>query len=164
MAHSYHHAVSSAKRFGGDPDEYLALHNFLDSSKATWGDQRHRAALHHNFGIFVAEEVVGRQEEVRLLREALAKVPRWIQRLCGVREPVDRPVTLTLRNGRQIPIRLLAEQHVIEDCGFIPSLQEYLAEMPRKPWMYRGAAKLSVILDQNMPLPELHAPSPCPDA
>jgi len=33
MAHSYHHAVSSARKWGGTPDDYIALHTWFDSSK-----------------------------------------------------------------------------------------------------------------------------------
>lgn len=159
MAHSYHHAVSSAKRYGGEPDDYLALHNFLDSSKSAWADQRHRAVLHHNFGIFVTEQVFGLKEEVRLLRKALDRVPGWLQRLLDIRAPQETPVTLTLYNGKQVPIRLVAEQHVIEDCGFIPSLEQYLGEMPRQKWMYRGAMPISRILERaDAVLPELSNP------
>lgn len=153
MAHSYHHAVSSAKRFGGDPDEYLELHSFMDSSKAAWADQRHRALLHQSFGIYLTEELFGLREEVRLLRRALALVPRWLLAVLRVRVPVSRPVTLTLRTGRHVPLRLIAEQHVIEDCGFIPSVADYLGEMPKQPWMYRGASPLSKLLADNAPLP-----------
>ena len=30
MAHSYQHAVSSARRFGGQPSDYQAIHDWLD--------------------------------------------------------------------------------------------------------------------------------------
>jgi hypothetical protein len=158
MAHSYHHAVSSAKRFGGDADEYLELHSFMDSSKAAWGDQRHRAVLHQSFGIYLTEQVFGLREEVRILRALLDRVPRWLLRLLRVRVPESTPVTLTLRSGRQVPIRLLAEQHVIEDCGFIPTLEQYLGEMPRQKWMYRGASPLSKLIEANQPMPDLVDP------
>ncbi len=77
MAHPYHHAVTSARRHGGSPDDYLALHNFLDSSKSAWADHRHRAVLHHSYGVFITEQVFGLKEEVRLLRQALDRVPGW---------------------------------------------------------------------------------------
>lgn len=155
MAHSYHHAVSSARRFGGDADEYLELHSFMDSSKAAWGDQRHRAILHNSFGIYLTEEIFGLREEVRILRGLLNRVPRWILALLRVRVPESTPVTLTLRKGKQVPIRIIAEQHVIEDCGFIPTLADYLSEMPRQKWMYRGASPLSRLIDEGKPMPEL---------
>lgn len=162
MAHSYHHAVSSARRFGGEIEDTLPLHNWFDSSKSAWADQRHRAVLHTSFGIFLAEQYFGTREEVRQLRKAIDRVPRWLQRLLGMKVPTETPVTIPLSNGKHMPIRLIAEQHVIEDCGFIPTLEDYLGEMPKQPWMNRGAMKLSKILDDpNAPAPDL-TPTPVP--
>jgi hypothetical protein len=59
MAHPYHHAVSSAKKFGGEPDEYIRLHEWLDGSKAHMVDFRHRALRHHSEGIFMLEALFG---------------------------------------------------------------------------------------------------------
>jgi hypothetical protein len=59
MAHPYHHAVSSAKKFGGEPDEYLPIHQFLDASKQHMADFRHRALRHHSEGIFLLETFFG---------------------------------------------------------------------------------------------------------
>lgn len=53
------HAKSSAKKFGGQPDDYQDIHDFMDSSKAHLADHRHRALLHSSFGCFVAEKVFG---------------------------------------------------------------------------------------------------------
>jgi hypothetical protein len=52
MAHPYHHAVRSARLFGGKPEDYLAIHNWFDESKAHLADFRHRALRHHSEGIF----------------------------------------------------------------------------------------------------------------
>jgi hypothetical protein len=158
MAHSHYHAVSSARRYGGVAEDYLPLHNFLDSSKASWADQRHRAVLHHAFGVFVAEQVIGQQEEVRLLRAALARVPRWAQRLLGLRIPATTPVTLEVTGGKQVPIRLVAEQHIIEDCGFVPSVEDYLQAVPREKWITRGAMRLSAVLADPDAAPPALAP------
>ncbi|WP_408734960.1 MULTISPECIES: DUF6915 family protein [Acidiphilium] len=38
VAHPYHHAVSSARQWGSAPDDYQAIHDFLDSSKAAVAD------------------------------------------------------------------------------------------------------------------------------
>ena len=59
MAHPLKHAESSAKKFGGRPSDYLAIHNWSDESKAYLGDFRHRALRHHSLGIFLAEQVFG---------------------------------------------------------------------------------------------------------
>lgn len=42
----YHHALVSARLFGGEPDTYLPVHTAFDMSKMALGDMRHRAALH----------------------------------------------------------------------------------------------------------------------
>jgi hypothetical protein len=54
MAHPLKHAESSARKFGGKASDYLAIHNWFDASKAHASDLRHRAALHHSFGIFLS--------------------------------------------------------------------------------------------------------------
>ncbi len=59
MAHSFHHAVSSARKFGGKPDDYLAIHTWFDQSKMIIADYRHRALRHHAEGIFMAETIFG---------------------------------------------------------------------------------------------------------
>jgi len=53
------HALNSAKKFGGQPSDYLPLHDFLDSSKSSHGTNRHRIVLHSSFGVFVLEKVFG---------------------------------------------------------------------------------------------------------
>lgn len=60
MSHAIYHAQSSARRFGGLPEDYLAIHEWFDASKAFIADARHRALRHHAQGIFWCEEVFGR--------------------------------------------------------------------------------------------------------
>ena len=57
--HPYHHAVSSAKKWGGSPDDYLPIHDWFDASKAYYADWRHRALRHHAEGIFMCERLFG---------------------------------------------------------------------------------------------------------
>ena len=59
MAHPMRHAQSSAKKFGGRPEDYLAIHMWFDESKAFLADLRHRALRHHAEGIFAAEKLFG---------------------------------------------------------------------------------------------------------
>ena len=81
MAHPYHHAVSSSKKHGGVPEDYLALHDWFDQTKAHLPDARHRAILHSSFGIFLCEQVfgatitnsIGQQIPVRVLGEQHVK-------------------------------------------------------------------------------------------
>lgn len=59
MTHPIYHAESSARLFGGSPEDYMAVHRFLDSSKDHFADFRHRAVYHHSHGIFIAEQQLG---------------------------------------------------------------------------------------------------------
>jgi len=111
----WHHALSSAAKHGGKPEDYLPVHHFLDASKAHFGDFRHRALRHHTEGIFLAERVLG--------------------------------VTLTNSAGRVIPTRFIGEQHVKEDLGRIPSLQDWLQHLQPEPWMMKAGKLLYVSQD-----------------
>jgi hypothetical protein len=54
----------------------------------------------------------------------------------GVVECEERfGVALTLSTGRVIPTRLVAEQHLIEDFGRIPTVQDWLRCIQPEPWM-----------------------------
>ena len=47
MAHPYHHALSSVKKWGGTVDDFMAVHAWFDQSKEITVDFRHRALRHH---------------------------------------------------------------------------------------------------------------------
>jgi hypothetical protein len=55
----YKHACSSAVKYGGKWEDYIEIHNFMDSSKAHLSDWRHRALFHSTFGCFIVEKVFG---------------------------------------------------------------------------------------------------------
>lgn len=57
MAHSYHHALSSVRQWGGTVDEFLPVHNFFDESKRISADFRHRALRHHAEGIYCGADI-----------------------------------------------------------------------------------------------------------
>ena len=65
MAHPLQHAQSSARKFGGKTEDYIAIHNWLDESKAFLPDFRHRALRHHAEGIFLCERIFGVAIEAR---------------------------------------------------------------------------------------------------
>jgi hypothetical protein len=102
----YLHGKVSAKKFGGRPEDYQAIHDFIDSSKAHFPDMRHRALLHSSFGIFIAEQVFG--------------------------------INITNSDGKLVSVRDVAEQHVIDDLGRIPTVQDYLQGMPVYSWLGGG--------------------------
>jgi hypothetical protein len=51
MSNAYIHAERSAKKWGGEPADYLKIHKWLDQAKAQIGDNRHRVVLHNAWGI-----------------------------------------------------------------------------------------------------------------
>lgn len=97
MAAPYHHAVSSSRKWGGDPADYQALHDWFDATKGWLPDFRHRAIRHHSEGIFECERVfgttittsAGRVVPVRWIgeqhvQEDLGRIPTaadWLRRL-----------------------------------------------------------------------------------
>ena len=46
--------------------------------------------------------------------------------------------TITVSTGRVVPVRLIGEQHVIEDLGFIPSFADWVRCIRPEPWMGRA--------------------------
>lgn len=106
MAHCYYHALSSVRKWGGTSDDYLALHQWFDESKAIFADPRHRALRHHAEGIFMLETLFG--------------------------------ATITNSDGKIVPVRLIGEQHVTEDLGFIPSFADWGRLIQPQTWMLKG--------------------------
>ena len=104
MAHPLKHAQSSARKFGGKPEDYLAVHRWFDESKLFFADFRHRALRHHCEGIFLAERIFG--------------------------------VTILNLDGVAVPVRYIGEQHVKEDLGRLPTVQEWLTRISPERWMY----------------------------
>ena len=46
--------------------------------------------------------------------------------------------TITISTGRVVPVRLIGEQHVVEDLGFIPSFADWVRCIRPQPWMGRA--------------------------
>lgn len=107
------HSRNSVKRWGGVPEDYLPIHDFIDSTKAALPDMRHRAILHNAFGIFLVEKVFG--------------------------------TFITNSKGIKVQTRDIAEDHVIEDLGYIPTLQDYLKHMTLEAWMGGPVYKRTLI-------------------
>jgi hypothetical protein len=116
MANPYHHACSSAKKWGGKPEDYQKIHDWFDESKMMMADFRHRALRHHAEGIFMCEKIFGNVVEIS--------------------------------TGRMIPVRWVGEQHVKEDCGFIPSMQDWFQHIKPQKWMGEPPVRLERLLDK----------------
>jgi hypothetical protein len=97
------HAKNSAKKYGGKPEDYQKIHDFIDQSKACLPDVRHRAILHSSLGCYLAEQVFG--------------------------------VTFKNSDDKTVSVRDVCEDHVIEDLGFIPTVERWLKNLPLEEWM-----------------------------
>ncbi len=56
--------------------------------------------------------------------------------------------TLTNSDERVVPVRLIGEQHVHEDLGFIPPVSEWLRHIRVQPWMLK-TRRLSTELEKQ---------------
>jgi len=55
------HAKSSVRKWGGEPEDYVMIHDYMDYSKAFWPDVRHRIAMHHSLGCWMVEDRFGHE-------------------------------------------------------------------------------------------------------
>jgi hypothetical protein len=109
---TWYHCQSAARKFGGTPEDYLEINSFIDSSKRIIGDVRHRSIYHHTEGTFLCERIFG--------------------------------VTISVIKGNgtiQVPVRLIAERHIIEDLGYLPSPADYIEKMTIATWMSGSVRK-----------------------
>jgi len=53
------HSILSVRDFGGVPEDYQKIHDFLDSTKAHYYNFKHRAILHNSFGMILCETIFG---------------------------------------------------------------------------------------------------------
>lgn len=121
MAKPFIHARSSAKKFGGQPEDYIDIHKFMDSSKGAIADNRHRALTHNSWFI---SEVIERVKFPNSTKES----------------PGGRFYTIINSDGKEVSVREIAEQHVLEDFGmkYIPTAQDYIENIEFKDWMNNG--------------------------
>ena len=136
------HAQSAAKKFGGTANDYLSIEEMIDSSKSSFGDNRHRAIFHSSFGAFVMQLMFGiNYESIDELRNKYNLPEEFIKDYEKQRE-VDRRMGTQLSNSenKKFSVRDIAEMHCLEDfrMKFIPSIQDYLENMEIKPWMCNG--------------------------
>jgi hypothetical protein len=111
------HAVSTVRKWGGSPSDYVAIHDWFDETKSFTGDWTHRALRHHSAGVQWCVEKFGH--------------------------------VVVNSAGQSIPVKMIAEQHVEEDCGFIPTPQDWLKLLTANPspWMLRVKVRSADIVD-----------------
>ena len=121
MRKPYINAQGAARKCGGKPQDYEPIHAFMDCSKGAIADNRHRALTHNSW--FLSNIL----ERVKFANS-------------GPETSDHRFPTIINSDGRSVSIRDIGEQHCLEDFAnkFIPSAQDYLAEMEFKSWMQNG--------------------------
>jgi hypothetical protein len=97
------HSKNSAKKYGGKPEDYQAVHDQMDQSKMAHASVKHRIIFHSAFGVYLVERIFG--------------------------------TLLVNSDGAKVSTRDLAEDHVLEDLGTIPSLDKWLEGLPVETWM-----------------------------
>lgn len=109
MSKPYIHAISSVKKFGGKVEDYMPIHELLDSSKAIVADNRHRAFTHNSWFISTI-----------------------IPRIFGetFKNSDDKIVS-----SRDVAEQHVLEDYAMR---FIPSAQDFLEEMGLPAWMQNG--------------------------
>jgi len=109
MSKPIYHAESSVRRHGGKMEDYIEIHNFMDSSKGAMPDNRHRALTHNSWFIStVIEKVFG----FYLVNSNGKKV-----------------------STRQIAEEHVLEDF---GGQFIPTAQDFIENMEIMPWMNSG--------------------------
>jgi len=111
MAKPWVHAKNSARKYGGVPEDYIDIHNLMDNTKGTLADNRHRALTHNS----------------------------WFISSGGPLELIFG-VVITNSDGKEVSVREIGEQHILEDFSmkFIPTPQDWLADIPMRAWMNNG--------------------------
>ncbi len=106
MAKPLYHAMSSVKKHGGCIEDYIAIHNLMDSSKTALADNRHRVLTHNTWFInTIIEKVFG----VYITNCDNKKVP--------TKSIAEQHVLEDYKNK------------------FIPTAQDYLEHLPMAAWM-----------------------------
>lgn len=131
MSHAIFHAKSSVARWGGAVEDYLPIHQAMDSMKMHVPDNRHRLFLHHTGIIPLMELAYGAIVD-------------------GQRMPY-----IVNSRGSSIPVQYIVIQHLAEDYGEkgekanIPTAIEILEmcgimdESNLHPALYQKAFKIS---------------------
>lgn len=109
MAKPFIHAVSSARKYGGTPEDYIEIHTFMDSSKGAIPDNRHRVLTHNSWFLSVV-----------------------LERVFGVTIKNSEGKLISVRDiGEQHVLEDYGNK-------FIPTAQDFIQEMEWKDWMNNG--------------------------
>lgn len=109
----YKHALSTVKRYGGKVDDYLKIHELLDSPKSSIGNHTNRFATHN---MWFCLEVIPKIFGYNFINSDGKEVDSTAIALQHVSEDFKHK--------------------------FIPSLHDYLKNMNVEPWMQNGVKQI----------------------
>lgn len=152
MAKSDKHAESSAKQYGGSLEDYLEIHEMMDSSKSSHADNRHRVIFHSAFGAYLIQKMFGMDfDKMKQLQHKYQLPDEFLDELVELfKHNRQNGVHWKNGDGKKVHVRDIAEQHILEDfrMRFIPSLSDYLQNMSLKGWMNNGIGENLTNQDQ----------------
>lgn len=109
MSAPHIHALSSAKRYGGNPEDYMHIHAKMDCSKGYFPDNRHRVLTHTMFWI---QEVM-----IPIFGHTMKNSDN---KIVSVKDICEQHILEDFRNK------------------FIPTPQDFIENMEFKEWMQNG--------------------------
>ena len=109
MANPMIHSISSVKRWGGKVEDYIGIHELLDSPKATMNNQSSRCLTHNTwFAFTIIPKIFG----YNILNSDGKSI-----------------------NADDIALLHIAEDFRMK---FVPTPQDYLKHLEVQPWMCNG--------------------------
>ena len=113
------------------------LHHSISSQRKHGGKIEDYLPLHNWFDETKAHFPDMRHRALRHHAEGIF----WAEREFGV--------FIINSDGKMVPTRILGEQHVMEDIGFIPTIKDYLSEMNTANWMFKPGEGRKVLREIN---------------
>lgn len=116
MSHPNMHSISSARKFGGKPEDYVHLHEWMDEPKGWIGNTLFRMFRHHSEGIFEMEKRFGTEfknsegktvytryvGEQHVLEDCFGYIPsakEWVMNIQSGATPIWMLRTLKVETG-----------------------------------------------------------------
>lgn len=109
MSAPYKHAQSSAKKWGGSPEDYIEIHELMDSTKGAFSDNRHRIICHNSW----------------FTQSIIPKIFGHVQKNSDGREYIPKDVAE----------QHILEDYRMK---FIPTIQDWVENLPYQGWMNNG--------------------------
>lgn len=133
------HSLLSRKKFGGNPEDYLPVHKFLDSSKLFYYHLKHRILLHNTYGMEICiskfgELITNSDGKKILVRDIVAEHCK--EDLFGI--------VPTLNNWFKY-----ADEKIFEDFELITTDDQVLNDFLMNPLMMSGLQSSLIITHSN---------------